>query len=213
MSTSASSSDSDVHHHEFSSRSAASSQSSKAPQASSNVRTVIHAFAWILHEITNSLNNSVAKKWKNIRKEICWIISNITAGKERHIQHIVNDYMNINPTSTINISSKKNLSSTCQRNNITNKIYSSNTNNSINLIPILIHRFYQERDLDIKREIVWTFRNLLAIGNEKHVLYIIQNGAIELLCTCLDLYRSDQLIIRVSLEGLQQVLERGYHCF
>ena len=75
-----------------------------------------------------------------------------------------------------------------------------------NIVPKLIHILKTE-EFGVKKEAVWAISNLTSGGTPEQIEYAVSQGAIPELCNCLTL--DDATIVRVALEGLDNVLKVG----
>ena len=103
---------------------------------------------------------------KAVKKEVCWTISNITAGQHNQIELVVQS-----------------------------QIFDS-----------LIYHI-QHSDFEVKKEAAWAIANATSGANEQQIAYLVSRGCIKALCELLT--SSDTKVVAVSLEGLENILEKG----
>ena len=75
-----------------------------------------------------------------------------------------------------------------------------------NIIPPLIH-LLSHAEWDIKKEAAWAISNATSGGTPNHVEYLVARGCIPPLCDLLTV--QDKKIVRVALEGLENILKVG----
>lgn len=75
-----------------------------------------------------------------------------------------------------------------------------------NLIPPLIN-ILQTSEFDVKKEAAWAISNATSGGTDDQIRHLVSKGCIKPLCDLL--LCKDTKIIKVALEGLQNILESG----
>ena len=103
---------------------------------------------------------------KSIKREVCWTISNITAGTVSQIEEVF----------------------------------------KAGVIESLInHMKYAE--FDVRKEAAWAIANATSSGNPKQIQQLVDKGCVYPLCELVK--APDVRIVAVSLEGIENILERG----
>ncbi|CAD7962446.1 unnamed protein product [Amoebophrya sp. A25] len=90
------------------------------------------------------------------------------------------------------------------------------------VLPALVTLYKERPDFDVKKEIVWVFRNALASGLPSQLKYMLERGCLEMLVDMLDIsqggsltasgaaiQQADKRILMAAIEGIHYVLERG----
>ncbi|RYG63308.1 hypothetical protein EON64_16185 [archaeon] len=93
---------------------------------------------------------------KNIRKESCWTISNITAGTAEQIQAVIGTYRRI-----VSFIEQSNNSS------------SSSSLSGSGIFPRLVD-LLSNGEFDIQKEAAWAVSNATSGGTTEQIMYLIQ---------------------------------------
>lgn len=103
---------------------------------------------------------------KNIRKEACWMLSNIAAGNEDQIDQLFQ---------------------------------------TPNLINMVLENLGSQAVWEVRKEACWVISNIASAGKRKHVVALVELGAIKPLCELLNV--GDSKILLVTMEALEAVLK------
>ena len=117
--------------------------------------------------VLNHMSNLLTFKKRGVRKEACWLLSNIAAGTRDQISQLVR-----NPK-----------------------------------IMQLVVETVRDAEWDVRKEATWVVSNIATGGKEEHIHFLVELGAIEALCSVLDV--ADARITMVVLEAIENILKVG----
>lgn len=117
--------------------------------------------------VLNHMSNLLTFKKRGVRKEACWLLSNIAAGTTDQISQLVR-----NPK-----------------------------------IMQLVVDTVRDAEWDVRKEATWVVSNIATGGKEEHIHFLVELGAIESLCSVLDV--ADARITMVVLEAIENILKIG----
>jgi hypothetical protein len=106
---------------------------------------------------------------KAIKKDTCWIISNIAAGNKKQITALFEDF----------------------------------------LPHGLVSKFIQlasESSWEVRKEAVWAICNILTCGTDRHMIYLVQEHCIKVLCDVLQVQQDVRLLLTV-MDAFEKLLE------
>ena len=105
---------------------------------------------------------------KNIRKETCWMLSNIAAGNEEQLDMLFN---------------------------------------TPNLISSVLEQMGNATEWEVRKEASWVISNIASAGKMKHIVCLVELGAITPLCELLNV--GDSKILLVAMEALESIMKHG----
>lgn len=104
---------------------------------------------------------------RTVRKEACWVVSNIAAGTERQIGTVIKTKGCMQRLTQMAISS----------------------------------------EWEVRKEAIWVVSNIATGGTDKHIMSVIEAGAIEAVCSVLDV--NDTKMLLVALDAVDNILKLG----
>lgn len=136
---------------------------------------------------------------KDIQKEACWTISNISAGTTKQIQIVLNSGAIPELIKLANASKKMNDKTHLRRK------HSTETNNSVSITTNITQTVDNSVDPDVKIEACWVLLNATSCGNENQIIQLVKWGCVEVLCSLL----MDSSMVLMALEGIEKILQVG----
>lgn len=117
--------------------------------------------------VMNHINRLLTFPKRGIRKEACWLLSNIAAGNKYQISQLMRYPKEMQ----------------------------------------LVVEIVRDAEWDVRKEATWVVSNIATGGKEEHVHCLVELGAIEALCSVLDV--ADARITIVVLDAIEKILKVG----
>lgn len=159
----------------------------------------------VLPKLKRMLDDQTLKK--AVKKEVCWTISNITAGMFFVFLKSIFNYLFISPSLS---SSSLNILLF-----ITNRMIIRILGPAEQIQAVMHARIFESlveqlriADFDIKKEAAWGIANASSSGTLEQIRYLVHN------CNCIEplgklLEQKDARIVAVALEALENILDKG----
>lgn len=150
---------------------------------------------------------------KEIQKEACWTISNISAGTVDQIQFVLDSGaipQLVRLANSIDLNANRNVSkkSDAERKNggsgLVRKGQLNNVKKKSDSGPTKVLQSGQV-DPDVRIEACWVLLNATSCGSEKQIVQLVREGCVQVLCSLL----ADASMVLMALEGIEKVLQVG----